>query len=122
MIDLQRLRTARGVDLTAWPPQYDPAYLPSDKEEYWFPELECAAEEERNEIIFGKLKYQIRYAWERSPFYRWRWRASGVSPDSLKSLDELARFLVSQESEMPVAAGACPPSESSLCSAAVATS
>ena len=82
MIDLQRLRTARGVDLTAWPPRYDTAYLPSDKEEYWLPELECAGEAERSEIVFGKLTNQIRYAWERSPFYRRRWQEAGVSPDT----------------------------------------
>src|SRR5207247_6346741 len=103
MIDLQRLRTARGVDLTAWPPRYDPAYLPSDKEEFWLPELECAGEAERNEIVFGKLKNHISYAWERSPFYRRRWQEAGVSPNTLKSLDDLARFSVMQKSAVLVA-------------------
>src|SRR5437667_11572625 len=103
MIDLQRLRTARGVDLTAWPPRYDTAYLPSDKEEYWLPELECAGEAERNEIVFGKLKHQIRYAWERSPFYRRRWQEAGVSPDARKSLADLARFDATQKAAMRVA-------------------
>ena len=84
MIDLQRLRTARGADLTAWPPRYDPAYLPSNEEEYWLPQLECADEADRDEIIFGKLKNQIRYAWERSPFFRRRWQEAGVSPDTTR--------------------------------------
>ncbi len=115
MIDLQRLRAARGVDLAAWPPRYDPAYLPSDKEEFWLPELECAGEAERNEIVFGKLKNQIRYAWERSPFYRRRWQEAGVSPDTLKSLDDLARFPVIQKSEMRVAQETNPPFGDLLC-------
>src|SRR6266571_4970769 len=115
MIDLQRLRTARGVDLTAWPPRYDTAYLPSDKEEYWLPELECAGEAERSEIVFGKLTNQIRYAWERSPFYRRRWQEAGVSPDTLKSLDDLARFPVIQKAEMRVAQETNPPFGDLLC-------
>src|SRR2546426_10392517 len=115
MIDLQRLRTARGVDLTAWPPRYDTAYLPSDKEEYWLPELECAGEAERSEIVFGKLTNQIRYAWERSPFYRRRWQEAGVSPDTLKSLDYLARFPVIQKAEMRVAQETKPPFGDLLC-------
>src|SRR2546425_687086 len=115
MIDLQRLRTARGVDLTAWPPRYDPAYLPSDEEEYWLPEMECAGEADRNEIIFGKLRNQIRYAWERSPFYRRRWQEAGVSPDTLKSVDDLSRFPVIQKSEMRVAQETKPPFGDLLC-------
>src|SRR6266571_2396529 len=115
MIDPQRLRTARGVDLTAWPPRYDPAYLPSDKEEYWLPELECAGEAERNEIVFGKLKHQIRYAWERSPFYRRRWQEAGVSPATLKSLEDLARFPVVQKSDLRAAQEEQPPFGDFLC-------
>src|SRR6059036_830266 len=115
MIDLQRLRTARGVDLTAWPPRYDTAYLPSDQEEYWLPELECAGEAERSEIVFGKLTNQIRYAWERSPFYRRRWQEAGVSPDTLKSLVDLARFPVIQKAEMRVAQETNPPFGDLLC-------
>src|SRR5437870_13457442 len=102
MIDLQRLRTTRRVDLTAWPPRYDTAYLPSDKEVYWLPELECAGEAERSEIVFGKLTNQIRYAWERRPFYRRRWQEAVVSLDTLKSLADLTRFPVFQQADMRV--------------------
>jgi phenylacetate-CoA ligase len=115
MIDLQRLRTARGIDLTVWPPRYDSAYLPSSEEEYWLPEIECAAEADRNEIIFRKLKNQIQYAWERSSFYRRRWEQAGVSPDTLKSLDDLARFPVIQKSEMRTAQETNPPFGDLLC-------
>ncbi|PYS37325.1 MAG: phenylacetate--CoA ligase [Acidobacteria bacterium] len=115
MIDLQRLRTARGVDLTVWPPRYDRKFLPSAEEEHWLPELECADEADRDEIIFGKLKNQIRHAWERSTFYRRRWQEAGVSPDTLRSLDDLARFPVIQKSEMRIAQEANPPFGDLLC-------
>jgi phenylacetate-CoA ligase len=115
LIDLQRLRTARGIDLTVWPPLYDPKYFPSSGEEYWLPEIECAEEPERNEIIFRKLKNQVRYAWERSSFYRLRWEQAGVSPDTLKSLDDLARFPVIQKPEMRAAQETSPPFGDLLC-------
>ncbi len=115
MIDLQQLHTARGVDLTVWPPRYDRGYVPSSEQEYWLPEMECADESERNEIIFDKLKNQIRYAWQRSPFYRRRWQEAGVSPDTLQSLDDLARFPVIQKAEMRLAQETHPPFGDLLC-------
>lgn len=116
MIDLERLRAARGIDLTVWPPRYDSLYLPSSpNEEYWFPEIECAGEADLNDIIFRKLKNQIRHAWDRSPFYRRRWQEAGVSPDTLRSLDDLARFPVIQKPEMRIAQEANPPFGDLLC-------
>src|SRR6266566_3226030 len=115
MINLQRLRTARGVDLTAWPPRYDTAYLPSDKEEYWLPELECAGEAERSEIVFGKLTNQVRYAWERSPFYRRRWEEAGVGPESLRALGDLARFPFVEKRDLRADQAEHPPFGSNLC-------
>jgi phenylacetate-CoA ligase len=105
----------RGVDLTVWPPRYDRAYCPDHNEEYWFPELECAEPEVRDQLIFGKLKRQIGYAWERSPFYRKKWREAGVSPATLKSLDDLGRFPVVQKAELRATQAACPPFGENLC-------
>ena len=79
MIDIQRLRTTRGVDLTVWPPRYDPAYVPSGQEEYWLPEIECADEAERNEIIFQKLiGYQITSRPETLPILPFKSRVKQV--------------------------------------------
>src|SRR5438552_210325 len=88
---------ARGVDLSVWPPRYDAGYRPNDEEEYWFPELECAPPEFRDGVIFEKLKKQILYAWEKSAFYRKKWSDAGVTPDTLKSLDDLKKFPVVQK-------------------------
>ena len=114
-IDLQRLRSARGIDLTVWPPRYDPAYRPRDDEEYWLPEVECADSAARDEVIFRKLNHQVQYAWERSPFYRRRWQEAGVSPESLKSLDDLARFPVIQKAELRAVQERTPPFGDLLC-------
>src|SRR5207247_8110057 len=88
---------------------------PTEKEDFRLPGLERAGHVERNEIVYEKLKNQIRYAWERSPFYRRRWQEAGVSPDTLKSLDDLARFPVIQKSEMRVAQETNPPFGDLLC-------
>ncbi len=114
-IDLERLKRRRGVDLTVWPPRYDPSYQPDPHEEAWLPEIEYADPAEREEIIFLKLKAQIRYAWERSPFYRRKWQEAGVSPETLKSLDDLSRFPVIQKAALRTAQAAHPPFGDYLC-------
>ena len=73
---------ARGVDLTVWPPRYDPAYRPAPTAEHWLPEIECADPAARDALILAKLTRQVRYAWDRSPFYRRRWQEAGVSPET----------------------------------------
>lgn len=114
-INFQQLRKTRGADLAVWPPRYDSAFRPSSGEEHWLPEIECAGRDDRDELIFRKLKSQVQYAWERSPFYRRRWQAAGVSPDTLKSLSDLARFPVIQKCELRAAQESSPPFGDLLC-------
>ena len=104
-----------GVDLAGWPPRYDPRYRPSESEEFWSPEIECAEPLARDELIFRKLRSQIAYAWERSGFYRRHWREAGVSPESLQSLDDLSRFPVVQKQDLRVAQTERPPFGDYLC-------
>ena len=101
--------------LTAWPPRYDASFRPPRAAEHWRPEIECAEPTERDRLIFAKLQHQVRYAWERSPFYRRRWEAAGVSPDTLKSLGDLARFPVVQKADLRAAQAAHPPFGDYLC-------
>ncbi len=103
------------MDLTVWPPRYDPTYLPPRDEEQWLPEIECAEPAARDEIIFAKLARQVRYTWERSPFYRRKWQEAGVSPDTLKAPGDLSRFPVVQKAELRAAQAAHPPFGDYLC-------
>jgi phenylacetate-CoA ligase len=114
-IDLHHMKRTRGLDLAVWPPRYDAGYLPHTREEYWFEEIECAEATAQEEIIFFKLTNQIRYAWERSPFYRRRWQEAGVSPDDLKVLSDLARFPVVQKSDLRELKQTNPPFGDALC-------
>jgi phenylacetate-CoA ligase len=113
--NLMTVAPSRGVDLSVWPPAYDPAYRPDEGSEYWFAELECAAPEVRDEIIFTKLIHQVRYAWDHSAFYREKWEAAGVGPSTLKSLDDLKQFPVVQKHELRAAQSRCPPFGDYLC-------
>jgi phenylacetate-CoA ligase len=115
MIDLDRLKRTCGVDLTVWPPRYDAAYRAPVEAEHWLPEVECAAPEARDALILAKLRRQLRYAWEQSPFYRKKWDAAGVSPDTLVSLADLQRFPVVTKEELRRAQAAHPPFGEYLC-------
>ncbi len=115
MIDLASLRRTRGIDLSVWPPRYDPAYRPEADAEHWAPELECAAPADRDAVVLDKLRHQVRWAWARSPFYRRRWEAAGVGPDTLRSLADLARFPVVHKADLRAAQAAHPPFGDYVC-------
>src|SRR5437867_110310 len=104
-----------GVDTSVWPPRYDPAYRPDPTADYWFPELECLSPETREALILDKLRRQVAWAWERSPFYRRKWDAAGVSPATLRSLEDLAKFPVVQKAELRLSQAAAPPYGEYLC-------
>lgn len=105
----------RGVDLTAWPPRYDPAYRPSPDDAYWLPGIECAEPRLRDGMILAKLQRQIRYAWDRSPFYRRTWQDAGVSPDTVQGLEDLSRFPVITKADLRDAQTLSPPLGDYLC-------
>jgi phenylacetate-CoA ligase len=114
-LDLQHLRETQGADLTVWPPRYDANYYPDREREYWCEELECAGSGDRDEIIFLKLRSQLQYAWEHSSFYRNLWQSHGVSPATLKTLEDLNSFPVVQKSDLRQIQEAAPPFGSALC-------
>src|SRR5918999_946038 len=115
MTALAALARRRGVDLDVWPPRYDPGYRPEPDAEHWLPEVECADPRDRDALILDKLQRQVRWAWERSAFYRRTWSAAGVGPDTLKSLEDLARFPVVQKADLRAAQMAAPPFGDYLC-------
>ena len=114
-MNLDAIARTRGVDLRCWPPRYDAAHRPEPGTEHWLPEVECAPPAERDGLILAKLRAQVRWAWEKSPFYRRKWEQAGVSPDALRGLGDLARFPVVQKSELRAAQTAHPPYGDYLC-------
>jgi len=101
--------------MTVWPPRYDPTWRPRADAPHWAPDLECAPPARRDAVILDKLRAQVTYAWERSAFYRRHWQAAGVSPATLKSLDDFARFPVVRKDDLRAAQAAAPPFGDYLC-------
>jgi phenylacetate-CoA ligase len=71
--------------------------------------------ERRAEVVLGKLKGQLAWAWERSPFYRRLWGEAGVSPASLRTLADLARFPAVTKADIRSDQEEHPPFGSNLC-------
>ncbi len=113
--DLTTAARRRGVDLAVWPPRYDGTYRPAPDSEHWLPEIECAAPAARDALVLAKLRRQVEWAWERSPFYRRKWSEAGVSPATLDRLEDLARFPVVQKADLRAAQAAAPPFGDYLC-------
>ncbi len=74
----------------SWPPTGE-VVLPKPESPYWGAE-ETMDPGVRAEIVLAKLKAQVAYCHERSPFYRRLWAEAGVGPETLRSVDDLARF------------------------------
>jgi phenylacetate-CoA ligase len=98
-----------------WPPEYNPDYRPSTDEPYWNRELETQNPAEREGLIREKLRSQVAWAYEHSPFYRRKWDAAGVGPRTLRSLADLNHFPVVMKSELRVDQEQTPPFGSYLC-------
>lgn len=98
-----------------WPPSYDGNYRPAPDEPYWSPFEETMAPEDRQAVVLAKLKAQVAYCWERSPFYRDKWRQAGFHPDKLRTIDDLARIPILSKDEIRLEQEEHPPFGRYLC-------
>lgn len=55
---------------------------------YWNPKIETMPRRDLERIQERRLKFLIRYAWERSPFYRRKMEQAYVKPDDINSLGD----------------------------------
>ena len=56
---------------------------------YFQPEIECASREEIRRIQSEKLVKQVKHVWDNVPYYRKKMEEKGVTPDDIKSVDDL---------------------------------
>jgi len=76
-----------------WPPEYDHSYMPSSDSAYWNRALETMDPVERErKVILPKLQAQLKYAYERSPFYKMKWDKAGVKPEDIRSLEDFEKI------------------------------
>ena len=61
-------------------------------ERYFQEEIECASEETLREIQNRKLVEQVKHVWENVPYYHKKMEEKGVTPDDIKSVDDLHKL------------------------------
>ena len=99
-----------------WPPKYDFSHTPSPDSPYWNEELETMDPREREKkIILPKLQKQLKYAYERSPFYRKKWDDARVRPQDIRSLEDFERIPFVTKDEIRQDQMENPPFGSNLC-------
>lgn len=59
---------------------------------YYQPEFECASLEEMRAIQNEKLVKQVKYVYENVKYYRDLMDEKGVTPDDIKSIDDLHKL------------------------------
>ena len=59
---------------------------------YFQPEIECMPHEKIRELQNEKLLKQVRHVWENVPYYRAKMQEKGVTPDDIKSQDDLYKL------------------------------
>ncbi len=61
-------------------------------ERYYQEEIECASPEKIREIQNEKLVKQVQHVWNDVPYYRKKMEEKGVTPDDIKSVDDLHKL------------------------------
>ena len=61
-------------------------------ERYFQEDIECASPERIREIQNEKLVEQVKHVWENVPYYRKKMEEKGVTPDDIKSVDDLHKL------------------------------
>jgi phenylacetate-CoA ligase len=102
--------------LKAWPPKYDPSYLPAAASPHWNKALDTMDPGEREErVILPKLQAQLKYAYEKSAFYKRKWDKVGVRPEEIRSLQDFERIPFVTKEEIRHDQMEHPPFGSNLC-------
>ena len=64
----------------------------STMERYYQPEIECASPEQIREWQSERLVKQVKNVWDNVPLYRERMEAAGLTPEDIKSVDDLKKL------------------------------
>lgn len=59
---------------------------------YYQPEIETASPEKLRELQNKRLVNQVKHVWDNVPYYRKKMEEKGVTPDDIKSVDDLKKL------------------------------
>jgi phenylacetate-CoA ligase len=82
---------------------------------YWDPAIEALPSHHLSTLENERVRHQLVYAWESSPFYRKKWERAGVDARRIGGelaalpFTEKAEFQVTQEASPPLGANQCVP-------------
>ena len=98
-----------------WPPTYDESYFPEPTDRHWFRGRELMDPEERQGTILQKLRAQMAYAYRHAPLYRKKWKAAGLEPEDIRTVDDFHKVPVLTKQEIRQDQEEHPPFGSYLC-------
>lgn len=61
-------------------------------ENYWNKEIECMSREDMKKLQDERLVAQVKHVWDNVPYYRKKMEEKGVTPDDIKSTDDLCKL------------------------------
>lgn len=61
-------------------------------ERYFQKDMECSSYEDMRALQNEKLVRQVRHVWDHVPYYRKKMEAKGVSPEDIKTVDDLPKL------------------------------
>ncbi len=61
-------------------------------EQYFQKEIECASYDEIRKLQSEKLVKQVKHVWDNVPYYRKKMEEKGITPDDIKSIDDLHKL------------------------------
>jgi phenylacetate-CoA ligase len=99
----------------SFPARFDEEYLPDRSSRYWFPRRETMPTAERERAIVSRLRDVMRYAYNKSTFYRNKWDDAGIHPDHVTSLEKFEEVPVVTKAELRASQAKAPPFGEYLC-------
>lgn len=99
----------------SFPPAFDDSYLPDRTSRCWFPRRETMPAPERECAILVRIRQVMRYAYDRSPFYRQKWDDAGIHPEHITSLEKFEQVPVVTKAELRASQAKAPPFGEHLC-------
>ena len=61
-------------------------------EMYYNQEIECMPRDQIRELQSKRLVEQVRFVWDNVPYYRHKMEEKGVTPDDIKSIDDITKL------------------------------
>ena len=61
-------------------------------ERYWNQEIECMSREDMKKLQDERLVAQVKHVWDNVPYYRQKMEEKGVTPDDIRSTDDLYKL------------------------------